>query len=162
VTELLSWLSVTPTSGSQSDTIFLKLQPRGSSVPRSGTVTIYGPGAPTVKVTVEQLGIKFNSPAQLGSDDGISMDIAPEKPFLAYPNPSSEEISLDFRQAVQEPFTLVLRDLQGRVLASRVYPVGALPGLLERIPLAHLPEGVYTLAFSAKSSRYVEKIVIKR
>ncbi|MEY4106003.1 MAG: hypothetical protein RL181_345 [Bacteroidota bacterium] len=162
VTELLSWLSVTPTSGSQSDTIFLKLQPRGSSVPRSGTVTIYGPGAPTVKVTVEQLGIKFNSPAQLGSDDGISMDIAPEKPFLAYPNPSSEEISLDFRQAVQEPFTLVLRDLQGRVLASRIYPVGALPGLLERIPLAHLPEGVYTLAFSAKSSRYVEKIVIKR
>ena len=115
-----------------------------------------------MKVTVEQLGVKFNSPAQLGPDEGVLMDIAPEKPFLAYPNPSSDEISLDFRQAVQEPFTLVLRDLQGRVLTSRVYPSGALPGLVERISLAHLPEGVYTLAFSAKSARYVEKIFIKR
>jgi hypothetical protein len=87
---------------------------------------------------------------------------AAPRPPTADPNPSSDEVSLDFRQAVQEPFTLVLRDLQGRVLASRVYPLGALPGLVERISLAHLPEGVYTLAFSAKSSRYVEKIVIKR
>lgn len=160
--ELVSWLQVTPASGSLTDTLILKILPRAASTPRSGVLTIYGPGVSSVKVTIQQLGVAIEGPGafQISQPStGVSED---SRLFLAYPNPGSDLITLSFIQPIQESFTLVVRDIQGRTMLSQKYPKGNLNGTQILLPVSKFPEGIYTVTLSGATMHYVEKIQVRR
>ncbi len=82
LTENLSWLTVSATSGNGSSTLTLTAESNSSVVDRSGTFTLSGPGVTTVTISVTQAGLTPVLGASLetlnftADGGGISVDIS--------------------------------------------------------------------------------------
>lgn len=160
--ELISWLQVSPISGTGSDTLILKVLPRSGSNQRSGTLTIYGTGVPSLRVTIRQAGLPINAPG-LFQPGIIKIDEEIQAPkFSVFPNPASDLISLRITERLTEPCTLVVHDVQGRVMNWQSFPRGLEPATQLSIPVADYPEGIYTITLKGKFLHYVEKIQVSR
>lgn len=57
VYESLSWLSVTPGNGANNGTVTVTVLPRTTSSGRSGTITVYGTGVSSKRITITQSGL---------------------------------------------------------------------------------------------------------
>jgi hypothetical protein len=78
-----------------------------------------------------------------------------------YPNPTSGELFVNFTEKSEnETVSLVVSDANGRTLFERDY--GFDYGIIERINLDFLPNGIYFLQIIKGTERQVESIVISK
>lgn len=86
---------------------------------------------------------------------GRSEAMAGQTEVLVFPNPCSRYLNV--RPVSQVPYTLAIRDLNGRKLGHWQENRGAL-----RLELAEYPQGLYFLEYSNEFGRKIEKIHITR
>lgn len=86
ISEMLTWVSVSTTSGSDDGVVRITVQPRVSGTPRSGVITIYGTGITSKKLTINQAGAGQGAMLEV-STTALTFDgLGGSKAFNAFSN----------------------------------------------------------------------------
>ncbi len=111
------------------DTVFMQEQ------------VVYLDSSSLLYITDAEYGIEENIPSSIteSKEQLISFDISP--------NPVQNEISFSIQLLNDEPSTLSLIDINGRVLENQTFYSNTVTG---KIPINNLPNGVYYLQFQTK------------
>jgi len=91
-----------------------------------------------------------------GLATGLHITSKQEK-MIIYPNPTSNQITIEFPNAISTESLIELYDLTGK----KVWFVKQSIQQKNTIQLPHLPQGIYSLKVTANDSIYFEKIVIE-
>ena len=76
--------------------------------------------------------------------------------FIAYPNPFSEQLTIDFLSPLEESVSLVILDNLGKTLHAIQIPAGV---LRQTIQLPEAAKGLFTLQIATQKTRWVKKVM---
>lgn len=124
----VSWLSVSPASGTGNDTIIITAEPNTSGIARTGSVTISSDATVVLKTNTTQT-ISVTQAAKTGT----AFNEISENDFSMYPNPTSKSFTIKIEgKATVEVYT------SNSELLIKTQITG-----MELIPISNLPVGIY-------------------
>ena len=77
---------------------------------------------------------------------------------LLYPNPADELLTVDFRENLQEPATLVIYSVLGQEMMRKSFEAGT---IRESLDISFLEKGFYLVTIKNELSTYTTKIFKK-
>lgn len=169
VYESLSWLSISPASGSNTGDVVVTVLPRTSTSSRSGTITIYGTGTSSKRITVKQLGVgAAGIAAEQPENFGVQpVPVVPGTRFAThalsvFPNPASSTVHVQALETLTGDIQINVLDMFGKVVEQRNLSSGWLQGATEVLDLSRLINGLYIIQVRSAANGWTTKIQVVR
>ena len=148
VSESCSWVTVSPSSGSNDDLITVSYTENTTSSSRTCTITVSGEGVSDQQCTFTQ-------------DDPNSINEATlSNSIKVYPNPATNTLNIIFEDNSYKNITINLLNVQGQIV-SDIEKARLSSNILE-LDLAYLEDGIYYLNIQTDKGAIVRKISVMK
>ena len=127
----------------------------------SGFIRFRKADLPTIiKAYGADFGTRLEVPFTVGGSLGYKPVTDKQSELTVYPNPSHDQIQIEFIQAQQSEITVILRNLSGQEIYSKEFPATRELKIQENV--SQLPAGLYILEVQGSNSSAYRKIAIQK